>query len=50
MLLCEAAPLSIDAAAHTSASVQDGPVKVLEQEAHSERVDSLQWANQPNLR
>ena len=29
---------------------KEGPVKVLEQEAHSERVDSLQWANKPSLR
>jgi len=29
---------------------KEGPVKVLEQEAHTERVDSLQWANQPSLR
>ena len=27
-----------------------GPVKVLEQEAHTERVDSIQWANKPGLR
>ncbi|XP_023331466.1 bromodomain and WD repeat-containing protein 3 isoform X10 [Eurytemora carolleeae] len=29
---------------------KEGPVKVLEQEAHTKRVDSLQWANKPNLR
>ena len=29
---------------------EHGPVKVLEQEAHTERVDSIQWANKPGLR
>ena len=29
---------------------KDGPVKVLEEEAHSERVDSIQWGNSPQLR
>ena len=27
-----------------------GPAKVLEQEAHKERVDSIQWSNTPVLR
>ena len=29
---------------------REGPGKVLEQEAHTERVDSIQWANSPRLR
>ena len=29
---------------------REGPVKVLEQEAHTDRVDSIQWANMPSLR
>jgi len=29
---------------------KEGPGKVLEQEAHTERVDSIQWANNPVLR
>jgi len=29
---------------------KEGPGKVLEQEAHTERVDSIQWANSPVLR
>ena len=29
---------------------KEGPVKVLEQEAHTDRVDSIQWANRPSLR
>ena len=29
---------------------KEGPGKVLEQEAHTERVDSIQWANSPRLR
>ena len=29
---------------------REGPVKVLEQEAHTDRVDSIQWANKPSLR
>ena len=26
---------------------RDGPIKVLEQEAHTERVDSIQWSSSP---
>ena len=29
---------------------REGPGKVLEQEAHSERVDSIQWSNNPRLK
>ena len=29
---------------------REGPGKVLEQEAHTERVDSIQWSNSPQLR
>lgn len=29
---------------------KEGPSKVLEQEAHTERVDSIQWSNTPRLR
>ena len=28
----------------------DGPTRVLEEEAHDERVDSVTWCNQPDLR
>ncbi len=29
---------------------KEGPLKVLEQEVHSERVDSILWGHQPSLR
>ena len=29
---------------------KEGPVKVLEEKAHTERVDSILWSNLPELR